>query len=160
MRNGSQNTMSKLLASCLVSACLALTPGVFAQTSKTASSEGTAKLVALERMWNQAQVSRDSAAIADMIGDKFINTEYDGEVSDRGKFLADFADPKFQPSIMSIDDVKVDFYSTTAIVTGMYHAKGTYGTKPYEHFGRFTDTWVFQDGKWLCVASHSSLMKK
>jgi hypothetical protein len=140
---------------CLLSAVCA-----FAQTSKDGSSAEVAKLVALERMWNQAQVSRDAAAIASMIGDKFVNTEYDGEVSVRGKFLADFADPKFQPSIMSIDDVKVDIYSTTAIVTGAYHAKGTYGTKPYEHFGRFTDTWVFQDGKWLCVASHSSLLKK
>ena len=46
-----------------------------------------------------------------------------------------------------------------AIVTWTYHAKGTYGAKPYEHFGRFTDTWVSQDGKWLCVASHTSLLK-
>ena len=53
---------------------------------------------------------------------------------------------------MSIDDVKVEMYSTTAIVTGSYHTRGTYGSKPYEHFGRFTDTWVSQDGKWLCVA--------
>jgi hypothetical protein len=111
-------------------------------------------------MWNQAQVSRDATAIANLIGDKFVDTEYDGQVSDRGKFLADFADPKFQPSVMSIDDVKVEIYATAAIVTGAYHTKGLYGGKPYEHFGRFTDTWVFQDGKWMCVASHSSLLKK
>ena len=61
---------------------------------------------------------------------------------------------------MGIDDVKVEMYSNTAIVTGTYHTKGTYGAKPYEHFGRFTDTWVYQDGKWLCVASHTSLLKK
>jgi hypothetical protein len=140
--------------------CLLLTLCACAQTSKIVSSTETAKLVALERMWNQAQVIRDPDAIASMIGDKFVNTEYDGEVSDRGKFLADFADPKFQPSVMSIDGVKVEMYATTAIVTGSYHTKGTYGAKPYEHFGRFTDTWVYQDGKWLCVASHSSLLKK
>jgi len=132
----------------------------FAQAPTAVSYTETAKLVALERMWNQAQLSRDATAIASMIGDKFINTEYDGEVSDRGKFLADFADPKFRPSVMSIDDVRVEMYSTTAIVAGTYHTKGTYGGKPYEHFGRLTDTWVFQDRKWLCVASHSSLMKK
>ncbi len=133
--------------------CLLLTGCALAQSPES-------KLVALERMWNQAQLVRDASAIASMIGDKFINTEYDGEVSDRGKFLSDFADPKFQPSIMGIDDVKVDMYSNTAIVTGSYHTKGTYGAKPYEHFGRFTDTWVYQDGKWLCVASHTSLLKK
>lgn len=140
--------------------CLLLTLCASAQNSRTVSSAEGAKLVALERMWNQAQLVRDSAAVAGMIGDKFVNTEYDGEVSDRGKFLADFADPKFQPSLMSIDDVKVEMYSNTAIVTGAYHTKGTYGAKPYEHIGRFTDTWLFQDGRWLCVASHTSLLKK
>ena len=146
--------MKLAVCCCLATLC------AFAQAPKTTSSPETAKLVMLERMWNEAQVSRDAVAIASMIGERFINTEYDGEVSDRRKFLADFADPKFQPSVMNIDDVKVEMYSTTAIVTGSYHTKGTYGSKPYEHFGRFTDTWVFLDSKWLCVASHSSLLKK
>ena len=140
---------------------LAVVGCTFAQTPKEVSyTKETANLIALERMWNQAQVSRDATAVANMIGDKFINTEYDGEVSNRGKFLSDFADPKFKPSLMNIQNVEVATYSSTAIVTGDYHTKGLYGGKPYEHFGRFTDTWVFQDGKWLCVASHSSLMKK
>jgi hypothetical protein len=133
----------------------------FAQAPKAVSYKGdNSSLVALERMWNQAQVSRDATAIAGMIGDRFVNTEYDGEVSNRGKFLADFADPKFAPSVMNIQNVEVEMYTSTAVVTGDYHTKGLYGGKPYEHFGRFTDTWVFQDGKWLCVASHSSLVKK
>src|SRR5882724_1173620 len=131
-----------------------------AQSPKTASSPEGNNLIALERMWNQAQVSRDSSAIASMIGDRFVNTEYDGEVSNRGKFLADFSDPQYKPSLMSIDDVKVEMYGSTAVVIGQYHIKGVYGTKPYEHYGRFTDTWIQQDGKWLCVASHSSLLKK
>lgn len=157
LRTACQRVRSAAIVSLMV-CCRLITPGAAAQTSNS-SAEG-AKIVALERMWNQAQLVRDAVAVASMIGDKFINTEYDGEVSDRGKFLADFADPKFQPSLMSIDNVKVELYSNTAIVTGSYHTKGTYGAKPYDHVGRFTDTWLFQDGKWLCVASHTSLLKK
>ena len=140
--------------------CLLITLTAAAQTSKASSSADPAKLVALERLWNQAQVIRDSVAVASMIGDKLVNSEWDGAVTDRGRFLADFADPKFQPSVMGIDDVKVEMYGATAVVVGNYHTKGLYGGKPYEHFGRFTDTWVLQDGKWLCVASHTSLLKK
>jgi hypothetical protein len=140
---------------------LSFTGSSWAQTGKPVANTAEAtNLTALERMWNEAQVSRDATAVASMIGDRFINTEYDGEVSDRGKFLADFADPAFKPSLMNIQNVEVAMYASTAVVTGNYHTKGTYGSKPYEHFGRFTDTWVFQDGKWLCVASHSSLVKK
>jgi hypothetical protein len=148
--------------------CLAITLCALHQTSHAQTSQAqtsnpapdAANIIALERMWNQAQVSLDAKAVASMIGDRFINTEYDGEVSNRGKFLADFADPKFKPGLMNIDNVKVEMYPNTAIVTGNYHVKGVYASKPYEHFGRFTDTWILADGKWLCVASHSSLVKK
>ena len=47
-----------------------------------------------------------------------------------------------------------------AVVTGVYHTQGTYHGKPYDHYGRFTDTWVLDMGKWQCVASHTSLLKK
>jgi ketosteroid isomerase-like protein len=156
-RSGVTHNMKPLVRALAIALC-ALTPTVYAQTSNPAPD--AANIIALERMWNQAQVSLDAKAIASMIGDRFINTEYDGEVSNRGKFLADFADPQFKPTLMNIDNVKVEMYPNTAIVTGNYHVKGVYASKPYEHFGRFTDTWILQDGKWLCVASHSSLVKK
>src|ERR1700737_1502915 len=98
------------------SCCVLISICAFAQTSQGNSAAETAKLVALERMWNQAQVIRDAPAVASMIGDKFINTEWDGEVSDRGKFLADFADPKFQPTLMNIKDERVDMNASTVFV--------------------------------------------
>ena len=124
------------------------------------AADRRATIVALERMWNDAQLNRDATAVASMISDRFVNTEYDGEVSTRAQFLAEFADPKFRPSVMNIQNVGVEMYGATAIVTGDYHTKGIYAGKPYEHFGRFTDTWVYQGLKWVCVASHTSLVKK
>jgi ketosteroid isomerase-like protein len=157
LRSGVTLNMKPLSCTLAIALC-ALVPPTYAQTSNPAPD--AANIIALERMWNQAQVSLDAKAIASMIGDRFINTEYDGEVSNRGKFLADFADPQFKPTLMNIENVKVEMYPNTAIVTGNYHVKGVYASRPYEHFGRFTDTWILQDGKWLCVASHSSLVKK
>ena len=135
-----------------------LTMGAWAQTPQPDPRE--AKLLVLERMWNEAQVNGDSSALAAMVSDPFTDTEYDGQVSDRAKFLADIRDPEFKPSFMKIQDVKVAFFQNTAIVTGTYHTKGTYSARPYEHVGRFTDTWINQNGTWMCVASHSSLVKK
>ena len=114
----------------------------------------------MEHLWNEAQVNRDARALDSMIGTEFINTEYDGEVSDKSKFLADIKDPQFKPSTLTIQDLKVSMYADSAVVAGIYHTKGTYEGKPYEHFGRFTDTWVFTEGRWQCVASHTSLLKK
>jgi ketosteroid isomerase-like protein len=117
-------------------------------------------LIVLEHLWNEAQVNRDSAALDALVAARFIDTEYDGEVSDKRKFLADIRDPLFKPASANIQDLNVNFFGDAAVVTGVYHTKGTYQGKPYDHVGRFTDTWIFEHGRWLCVASHTSLVKK
>ncbi|MGA7402828.1 MAG: nuclear transport factor 2 family protein [Candidatus Sulfotelmatobacter sp.] len=145
------------LTCCLLSAFLAIGQAA-AQKQKDDSQE--TKLLVMEHLWNEAQVNRDSRALDGMISANFINTEYDSEVSDKAKFLADIKDPQFKPSTLTIQDLKVNMYGDSAVVAGIYHTKGTYQGKPYEHFGRFTDTWVFTEGRWQCVASHTSLLKK
>ena len=118
------------------------------------------KLLVLERMWNEAQVNRDSAALNALVSSRFVNTEWDGEVSDKQKFLADIKDPLFKPTAANIQDVKMNFFGDAAVITGTYRTQGTYQGKPYDHMGRFTDTWILELGKWQCVASHTSLLKK
>jgi ketosteroid isomerase-like protein len=118
------------------------------------------KILVLERLWNEAQVNRDSAALDALVSSRFVNTEWDGEISDKQHFLADIKDPRFRPALANIQDVKMNFFGDTAVVTGVYHTAGTYQGKPYDHVGRFTDTWVLDMGKWQCVASHTSLIKK
>ena len=135
---------------------LALTSLASAQQADPRES----KLLVLERLWNEAQVNRDSSALDQLVSSRFINTEWDGEVSDKQKFLADIKDPLFKPTLANIQNVKMNFFGDTAVVTGIYHAQGTYQGKPYDHMGRFTDTWVLDMGKWQCVASHTSLLKK
>jgi ketosteroid isomerase-like protein len=129
-----------------------------AQKFKDDSQE--TKLLVMEHLWNEAQVNRDARALDAMIGGEFVNTEYDGEVSDKAKFLNDIKDPHFNLSSLTIQDLKVSMYGDSAVVVGIYHTRGTYQSKPYEHFGRFTDTWVFTEGRWQCVASHTSLLKR
>jgi ketosteroid isomerase-like protein len=111
-------------------------------------------------LWNEAQVNRDAAALDALVSSRFVNTEYDGEVSDKQRFLADIKDPQFKPTAATIQNVKMNFFGDTAVVTGTYHTQGTFQGKPYDHIGRFTDTWIFDLGRWQCVASHTSLLKK
>jgi len=143
-----------------LSCFLVLATSSVGQSSVSNADAHASTLLALERMWNQAQLMRDANALQSLVGEHFLDTEWDGSVSNREQFLADIRNPEFKPSVMSNQEVKVDLYGTAAVVTGTYHAKGTYHGKPYDHVGRFTDTWVFTNGKWQCVASHTSLLKK
>jgi ketosteroid isomerase-like protein len=140
--------------------CCFVTWFASAQNPKSDLSTEGAAVMALERAWIQASLSHDAHAIGSMIGERFINTDSAGVVSGRRKFLADALDPKVQISASNIEFMKADTYPGAAVVTGTYRAKGTNSGRPYDYLWRFTDTWVYEDGKWLCVASHSSLMKK
>jgi ketosteroid isomerase-like protein len=139
--------------------CLLLTLASVGLSAQQADPRES-KLLVLERMWNEAQVNRDAAALEALVSSKFVNTEWDGDVSDKQKFLADIRDPLFKPTVLNIQDIKTNFFGDTAVVTGTYHAAGTYQGKPYDHVGRFTDTWISDGGHWQCVASHTSLLKK
>ena len=99
-----------------------------AQKSKDDSQE--TKLLVMEHLWNEAQVNRDARVLDAMLGNEFVNTEYDGEVSDKAKFLADIKDPQFKPTILTIQDLKVSMYADSAVVVGIYHTKGTYQASP------------------------------
>ena len=139
--------------------CLLLALGTVRMAAQQADPRES-KLLVLERLWNEAQVNRDSSALEALVSSRFVNTEWDGELSDKQRFLADIKDPRFKPTVANIQDVKMNFFGDTAVVTGVYHTQGTYQGKPYDHVGRFTDTWVLDLGKWQCVASHTSLLKK
>ena len=150
-------TMLRATCCCLL---LALVATLQAAAQKVKDDSQETKLLVMEHLWNEAQVNRDARALDAMIGSEFVNTEYDGEVSDKAKFLADIRDPHLNLNSLTIQDLKVSMYADSAVVVGIYHTKGTYQSKAYEHWGRFTDTWVFTEGRWQCVASHTSLLKK
>ena len=139
--------------------CLLLVLGAGSLAAQQADPRES-KLLVLEHLWNEAQVNRDSSALDALVSSRFVNTEWDGEISDKQRFLADIKDPLFKPTLANISDLKMNFFGDTAVITGVYHTQGTYKGKPYDHVGRFTDTWVLDLSKWQCVASHTSLLKK
>jgi ketosteroid isomerase-like protein len=141
----------------IVGLLLCLGPA-FAQKGDTAADRSM--LIALENAWNQAQIHRDGSALTDLLADGFIYTDWDGTVMNKAKFIADIKDPSVQTTLVANDHVEVFFYPGVAIVAGAYHAKGTSQGKPFDHYGRFTDTWIVSKDKWQCVASHTNLIRK
>jgi ketosteroid isomerase-like protein len=135
----------------ILSASLALGQGA-AGASRTDES----KILALENGWNQAQVHHDAKALESLVADSFVSTDNDGTVFNKAQFLADTKDMSYKADMVANDNVKVQLFPNAAVVTGTYHAKGTSKGKPFDHWGRFTDTWIYFGGRWQCVASHTS----
>jgi Domain of unknown function (DUF4440) len=127
--------------------------------SKDAEAEKT-KLIALENAWNQAQIHRDGQALDSLLADTFVYTDWDGTVLNKSRFIADIKDPSVETTLVANEGVDVYFYPGTAVVTRAYHAKGKSKGHPFDHHGRFTDTWIQMNGQWICAASHTNLLSK
>ena len=118
------------------------------------------KIIALENLWNQMQINHDAEAMGQMLDPNFVLTDYDGTVASKGEFLASVKDMSVTLTTEVSQDMRLFSHGDTVIVIGATREAGTSKGKPFQHHGRFTDTWVRSDGKWLCLASQLALTKK
>jgi ketosteroid isomerase-like protein len=126
-----------------------------------AQTEGDeSQIIAYENLWNQMQIAHDANAMEQMLDPDFVLTDYDGSVLTKGLFLASIRDKSDQLTVEVSTDMKLHRHGDTVIVIGATHEKGTLKGKPYEHHGRFTDTWIKRDYRWLCIASQLALIPK
>jgi len=123
-------------------------------------AHGTLVYDCLAQQWLKSQQTNNAELLAPLLADKVVETTGNGKVlSGKDAVLADAKSDTW--SSVDYTDLKVTVFGHTAIATGMFTGKGKDATgKPLDEQVRFTDTWVKMDGKWLCVASQDSAIKK
>ncbi|HLY51462.1 MAG TPA: nuclear transport factor 2 family protein [Steroidobacteraceae bacterium] len=133
--------------------------GATAQTAAPGADEQA--VTANENQWLKSQQTNNPGLLAPLLADKVVETSETGEVfSGKEAVLADAKSDTWTSA--QYTDLKVMVYGHTAIATGAFAGKGKDAAgKPVDPRVRFTDTWVkMADGKWLCVATHASPLKK
>jgi len=118
-------------------------------------------VTAAEQQWLKSQQTNNVELLAPLLADKVVETTGEGKVfSGKDAVLADAKSVTW--SSVEYTDLKVTVFGHTAIATGTFVGKGKDAAgKPLDDRTRFTDTWVkMADGKWLCVASQDSPVKK
>lgn len=127
-------------------------------SSKRSAEEG--RLLALESAWNHAEQSKDAVALNQLLGESLVYVDYDGTLLNKKEFLENTLHNDVQQEQINNDGMTVHLYGNAAVVTGVYRDKGIEKGKPFQRRGRFTDTWVNQNGAWQCVASQSTLITR
>ena len=131
--------------------------GAWAQAAAADSAEYA--VTAAENQWLKSQQTNNVEVLAPLLADKVVETTEEGKVY-VGKEAVLAAAKLDTWSSAEYMDLKVTVFGDTAIATGTFTGKGTTAGKPVDARARFTDTWVKADGKWLCVATHDSTLKK
>jgi uncharacterized protein DUF4440 len=131
--------------------------GLALQAALQPDAEQT-RILALENAWNQAEKHKDVRALDTLLDSSMVYIDYDGSMMDKAQFIASVKSPSLHPEQIVNESMTAHVYGASAVVTGVYREKGEKNGKSYLRRGRFTDTWVYQHGIWVCVASQSTLM--
>ena len=139
-------------------ALLALLSGMAMQAAAAGADEQA--VTAAEQQWLKSQQTNNVELLAPLLADKVVETLPDGRVfAGKDAVLADAKSSTW--SSADYTDFKVTVFGNTAIATGTFVGKGKDAAgKPTDERVRFTDTWVKMDGKWLCVATQDSPLRK
>ena len=148
--------MKNLLAAIL----LIFTGHLFAQGRNTPpGTPGEMKndLLQIEREIGRANLDCDYKYFDQVEGEDFIFTDAAGTVSSKKQDMAGEKDCRKSDAKYDVDNTEVRLFGNAAVVTGritIVHKNKE--EKLVTRRSRFTDVFVYRDGRWQLVAGHSS----
>ncbi|HKR02052.1 MAG TPA: nuclear transport factor 2 family protein [Pyrinomonadaceae bacterium] len=113
------------------------------------------QLTALEYEWNDANIKGNKAAVRRILADEFRGVGADGSVKSKKELLATL-EPEPLIASLKLSDLKISLAGDTVVLTGLNTAKSTGGQ--VLRF-RFTDTFLWRDGRWQAISSQASQVK-
>ena len=125
-----------------------------AQTCPSGQPRTENALLQLERSWAKALELHDSATVACLLAQEFDDAGVDGELHDRADTLARI--PHRRPSHNQLTEMRVCLYSDFAFVRGLNRVSDNAGKLLAQV--RFTDIFVYRDGRWQAVAGQETLV--
>ena len=118
-------------------------------------SEIQSRVMALERVVRmQALPSGDFNTLNAALADEFVLVTLEGRSQSKTEFLAYWQSLDTVQYV--VQDMVVRVHGDTAIVTGRFHMSGLRAGKAFARQGRFVDTCLNSNGRWLVIASVST----
>ena len=130
--------------------------GLVAGAQETSNAAVEGKIIALEKLWNQAYKSGDTKALASILDDSIVLINDDGSVQTKKEFLPTVKASNAQEQQVAPEFLKVYVHGDVAIATGVLRVKGVEGGKSYSRRERFVDTWLRKADNWVCIATNAT----
>ena len=122
------------------------------QGCPTGQQKDAATLIRVEQVWLRAVEQHDKAALGCILADEFEEANFDGSLTDRGSLLATAAKPSTVH--FELSDLHAHVQGDFAYVRGVGGTRSDDGK--FHAKNRFTDIFVYRNGRWQCVAGHES----
>ena len=112
-------------------------------------------LVRIENAWVRAAEQHDTASLACILAGEFEEADFTGSLSDRQMALANAMNTSRLQ--FTLTDLHAHVYGDVAYVRGVGIGRDRDRVTVKT---RFTDIFVYRDGRWRCVAGHESHFPK
>lgn len=116
-------------------------------------AEVAARVRSLEYARFGAQHRKDNLALDAMFDNALMWVEPNGMQLTKADYLANLRKAGLNLVEIGPESMTVRAHGTTAVVVGIYRERGVKDGQAYVLRARFMDTWVFKNGKWLCIAA-------
>lgn len=126
-----------------------------AECPKNQPKDGSA-LVKLEQGWAEALSRHDADAVGCILAEEFQDVDPDGKIHDRAETLA--AVPHRKPGANLLSDLKPQVFGDVGYIRGLATLVDAQGKARAQV--RFTDIYIYRDGRWVCVAGQESMLPK
>lgn len=137
----------------------------WAQNDSNATANNTAdqELLALQESIADAYVQADVDALEKLYTDDFVFVGNDGKKWSKQELLNIVEDGTLNHDNIQFEDVEVRTFDNTAVVTGVWKAKGAFkdenGENPFDDSNTFTFVYVKQQDEWKMASAQFSLVQ-
>jgi ketosteroid isomerase-like protein len=114
-------------------------------------------LFALEEDWTRALVRRDGETFDRLIAPQFVYTEND-QVMTKEELIRAVVSGSDTVESAGNEEMRAYVYGNTAVVTGWLVMRGRGASGPFNRRFRYTDTWLYRDGRWRVIAAQDYLV--
>ena len=109
-----------------------------------------------EERWAQAHLDTDVNTISELMHIDYTIIKPDGSVWDRKNALSSYIPGKREWNEAGSSDHIVNIYGDTALVIGLWSAKGVNNGTPFNYQSRYTSLGVKDNGNLLIVSDQST----
>lgn len=127
---------------------------VVAAPCPTGEARDNNTLIQIEQTWARALEQRDTASLSCILGAEFEDAGPDGTLTGRATILAKAAE---HPALHhALSDLRAHVESDFGYIRGLATAIDAQGKIVARV--RFTDIYVYREGRWQCVAGQESML--
>ncbi|MEZ4864424.1 MAG: nuclear transport factor 2 family protein [Caldilineaceae bacterium] len=111
-----------------------------------------ATIIQAEAALAAAHLTLDLATFDRLLHPDYVIIQPGGARETKAETLASLATGNRRWELAASDELNVQLYGNSALVTGQWRGKGRNGTEHFDYRARFLSVWVREDGAWRNVA--------